>query len=174
MGWGCAPAPFFFSRPFNKIVSIMKIKAKNPKAVAGVRLIVPVDGLIAIDSEGAVEVSDACAEILVNQTSDWEYAEPKKESEVKDEEPAEEEQEEVEQEEPTEREKFEEELKSMTVAQMKKLCADGGLPEGEWKNLNKSLLAKYILSKYDALAEAEEEEEEAEPSAEEEQEEEEL
>ena len=56
----------------------MKIKAKNPKAVAGIHLIVPVDGLIAIDSEGAVEVSEACAEALVNGTSDWDYAELKK------------------------------------------------------------------------------------------------
>ena len=150
----------------------MKIKAKNPKAVAGTRLIVPVDGPIAIDSEGAVEVSDACAEILVKQTSDWDYAEPKKEK-AEDEKPAEEKQEE---EELTEREKFEKELKTMTVAQMKKLCADGGLPEDEWKNLNKSLLAAYILSKYDALAATEEEEEEEEVAAEsaEEEEEEEL
>ena len=143
----------------------MKIKAKNPKAVAGIRLIVPVDGLIAIDSEGAVEVSEACAEALVNGTSDWEYAEPKKTAPADEgEKPAEEEEgeEETPAAEPTEREKFEKELKSMTVVQMKKLCADGGLPEAEWKNLNKSLLSKYILSKYDALTAAEEEESEEE------------
>ena len=142
----------------------MKIKAKNPKSVAGTRLIVPVDGLIAIDSEGVVEVSDACAEILVNQTFDWDYAEPKRGAEEK----VVEEEEEQEEEEPTEREKFEEELKSMTVAQMKKLCADGGLPEGEWKNLNKALLAQYLLSKYDDIANAEEVEEEEEEEEEEE------
>lgn len=131
----------------------MKIKAKNPNAVAGSRLIVPIDGLISIDSEGMVEVSDACAQVLVTQTNDWDYAEDKKSADNTDE------QGEVE---PTEREKFEKELKSMTVPQMKKLCADGGLPEAEWKNLNKGLLAKYILSQYDALTAAEEEEEEIE------------
>lgn len=134
----------------------MKIKAKNPNAVAGIRLIVPVDGLISIDAEGAVEVSDACADILVHQTSDWDYAEPVKKGADTPEEPVDEEEGAGE---PTEREKFEEELKSMTVAQMKKLCADGGLPEAEYKNLNKALLAKYILSKYDALTAAEQEEE---------------
>ena len=134
----------------------MKIKAKNPTAGAGIRLIVPVDGLMSIDAEGAVEVSDACADILVHQTNDWDYAEPVKKGADAPQEPAEEEEGAGE---PTEREKFEEELKSMTVAQMKKLCADGGLPEAEYKNLNKALLAKYILSKYDALTAAEQEEE---------------
>lgn len=141
----------------------MKIKAKNPRAVAGIRLIVPVDGLIAIDSEGAVEVSEQCAEILVNQTNDWSYADvAPKAADASEEEEELEEEEGGETAEPTEREKFEEELKSMTVAQMKALCAEGGLPEAEYKNLNKALLAKYILSKYDALtaASAEEEEEE--------------
>lgn len=146
----------------------MKIKAKNPKAVAGTRLIVPVDGLIAIDSEGAVEVSDACAEILVKQTSDWDYAEPKKEK-AEDEKPAEENQEE--EEEPTEREKFESELQNMTVAQMKDLCREGGFPEDEWKALKKSTLAAYLLDKFDnasAPAAAEEESEEEELEEEEE------
>jgi len=132
----------------------MKIKAKNPRAVAGIRLIVPCDGLITIDGEGCVEVSADCAEALVKGTADWDYAEV-------EEAPASEEEEEVEEPtaELTEREKFASELESMTVAQMKELCKEGGFPEEEWKSLKKATLAAYLLDKFDSAAPAEEEEE---------------
>ncbi len=132
----------------------MKIKAKNPRALACTRLIVPVDGLIAIDAEGEVEVSAACAEALVNGTSDWEYAE-KAES-------GKEGAEEEEETELDEREKFVKELESMTVAQMKDLCREGGFPEEEWKSLKKATLAAYLLDKFDTAAASEEETEEEE------------
>ena len=134
----------------------MKIKAKNPRALACTRLIVPVDGLIAIDAEGEVEVSAACAEALVNGTSDWEYAE--KAESGKD--GAEEEEESEEETELDEREKFVKELESMTVAQMKDLCREGGFPEEEWKSLKKATLAAYLLDKFDTAAASEEAEEE--------------
>lgn len=132
----------------------MKIKAKNPRAVANVRLIVPCDGLITIDGEGCVEVSAACAEALVKGTADWDYAEV-------EEAPAPEEEEEIEEPaaELTEREKFASELKSMTVVQMKELCKEGGFPEEEWKSLKKATLAAYLLDKFDSAADVEEEEE---------------
>ena len=70
-GVGRCPCPvFFFKNRLTKPFIVMKIKAKNPRALACTRLIVPVDGLIAIDAEGEVEVSAACAEALVNGTSD--------------------------------------------------------------------------------------------------------
>ena len=135
----------------------MKIKAKNPKAVAGIRLIVPVDGLIAIDGEGCVEVSAGCAEALVKGTSDWDYAEVEEASEA----PSEEETEQEPTSELTEREEFASKLESMTVAQMKDLCREGGFPEEEWKSLKKATLAAYLLDKFDS-ADVEEEEEELE------------
>ena len=146
----------------------VKIKAKNPKAVAGIRLIVPFDGLIAIDANGEVEVTDECAKALVTGTNDWLYAEEKAEAAVEEETVAEEEEEEHETEaEPTDREKFAAELETMTVAQMKDLCRDGGFPEEEWKSLKKATLAAYLLDKFDyasgtADEEPEEEEEEEE------------
>ena len=146
----------------------MKIKAKNPKAVAGIRLIVPFDGLIAIDANGEVEVTDECAKALVTGTNDWLYAEEKAEA-VAEEETATEEPEEEEETaaaEPTEREKFAAELEGMTVAQMKDLCREGGFPEDEWKSLKRATLIAYLLDKFDhasdAVEEAEEEEEEEE------------
>ena len=140
----------------------MKIKAKNPRAVANVRLIVPCDGLITIDGEGCVEVSAACAEALVKGTADWDYAEVK-------EAPASEEEVEEPDVELTEREEFASKLESMTVAQMKDLCREGGFPEEEWKSLKKATLAAYLLDKFDSAdAEEEELEEEEEPIEEEE------
>ena len=142
----------------------MKIKAKNPNAVANGRLIVPCDGLITIDGNGCAEVSAACAEALVKGTSDWDYAE--KTAEPKSEEaPAQEESEEVEL---NEREKFEKELEGMTVAQMKDLCREGGFDEAEWKNLKKATLAAYLLEKFDAASAQEESEEEEETESEQE------
>lgn len=151
----------------------MKIKAKNPRALACVRLIVPVDGLITIDSEGEVEVSAACAEALVNGTSDWEYAESGAPATGVDAEEVEETESEEEIAEPNEREKFSAELENMTVAQMKDLCREGGFPEDEWKSLKKATLAAYLLDKFDSaaaneIAEEEEELEEEEPLEEEE------
>lgn len=134
----------------------MKIKAKNPKAVAGIRLIVPVDGLIAIDLNGEVEVSDSCAEALVNGTSDWAYLESKDDAPVAEEERVKEEN--SAENAPTEREKFAAELESMTVSQMKELCREGGFPEVEWKSLKKATLIAYLLDKFDNASEEEEEE----------------
>lgn len=138
----------------------MKIKAKNPSAVAGIKLIVPVDGLIIIDNDGCVEVSPECAKNLVNGTSDWEYAEKAPEEKTETSASVTETPEpEVEDD---EREKFAQELKGMTVEEMKNLCREGGLPEKEWKNLKKSLLTAYLMSKFDDLNNQEEEEEEEE------------
>lgn len=164
---GIAPAPSFSFQ--SKIVSqnryiVMKIKAKNPNAIANCRLIVPFDGLIAIDGEGCVEVSAPCAQALVNGTSDWEYVEEdEKETQPAAADDGEESSEE--ENEPTEREKFEKELSGMTVAQMKELCREGGFPEEEWKNLKKAVLVEYLLSKFDAATEEEEEEESEEETA---------
>lgn len=164
---GICPCPvFFFSKQnrFTKSYKVMKIKAKNPNAVANSRLIVPCDGLITIDGNGCAEVSAACAEALVKGTSDWDYAE--KTAEPKSEEaPAQEESEEVEL---NEREKFEKELEGMTVAQMKDLCREGGFDEAEWKNLKKATLAAYLLDKFDAASAQEESEEEEEAESEQE------
>ena len=144
----------------------MKIKAKNPDAIANSRLIVPCDGLITIDGNGCAEVSAACAEALVKGTSDWDYAEKIAESKP-GEAPAQEESEEEEGE-LNEREKFEKELAGMTVNQMKDLCREGGFDEAEWKNLKKATLAAYLLEKFDAASVQEESEEEEEADSEQE------
>lgn len=135
----------------------MKIQAKNPKSVAGITLIVPVDGRISISADGSVEVSEVCAKALVEGTNDWAYAEKSApEDNSQKEAPAD--QDGKEEAQPTERDKFCAEVKAMTVAQLKKLCVDGGLPEAEWKNLTKPLLIKYLVDKFDAASSEEEKE----------------
>lgn len=132
----------------------MKIKSKNLN-IASMKLIVPVDGIITIDENGEVEVSTACAELLVNNTNDWQYAEGSDaegkggDEEIDDEEG-------TENDAKNERELLEEKVKNAKVAELKEMCSELGFPEEEWKNLNKSLLAAYILKKYDETDEEEE------------------
>ena len=49
----------------------MKIQAKN-KNIKSMKLSVPVDGLIEIDANGIVEVSEECGRMLIEGTNDWE------------------------------------------------------------------------------------------------------
>lgn len=121
----------------------MKIKAKNVKALANSRLIVPHDGLIVIDGNGCAEVSAACAKALVDCTNDWSYEEEEEELEE-------------ELEELTERDKFEKELEGMTIEQMKDLCREGGFDEKEWRSLKKAALSAYLLDKFDSTSVQEE------------------
>ena len=120
------------------------------------KLIVPVDGIITIDEKGEVEVSTACAELLVNNTSDWQYAEENG-SEGKGGDSEREDEEGTENDAKNERELLEEKVKNAKVAELKEMCSELGFPEEEWKNLNKSLLAAYILKKYDETDEVEDE-----------------
>lgn len=112
------------------------------------KLIVPVDGIITIDEKGEVEVSTACAELLVTNTNDWQYADESnaegrgsddKNNVAKG----------TENDAKNERELLEEKVKNAKAAELKEMCSELGFPEEEWKDLNKSLLAAYILKKYD-------------------------
>lgn len=49
----------------------MKIQAKN-KNIKSMKLSVPVDGMIEIDANGIVEVSEECGRMLIEGTNDWE------------------------------------------------------------------------------------------------------
>ena len=141
----------------------MKIKS-NKKSIASMKLIVPIDGLITIDAEGCVEVSDKCAEVLVKNTSDWQYAE-KDEDETEtgqenetgsegtesddDEGVGADDEEDDDDSEKSERELLEEKVQNAKAAELKDMCSEAGFPEKEWKNLSKKDLAAYILQKFD-------------------------
>ena len=144
----------------------MRIKSKNSN-IASMKLIVPVDGIITIDEKGEVEVSTACAELLVNNTNDWQYAEGS-DAEGKGGDDENDDAEGTENDAKNERELLEEKVKNAKVAELKEMCSELGFPEEEWKNLNKSLLAAYILKKYDETDETDEVEDEIEDEEEEE------
>lgn len=126
----------------------MKIKAKNP-GVRSMDLIVPVNGLIHIDDTGIAEVSNECAEVLVNHTNDWEYLDTEsKEKETAEEKGIEE------KDEPSDREKLVAQLSELTFAEMKSLAAESGFDESEYGKLNsKKLMTAYLLKKFDEAEE---------------------
>ena len=131
----------------------MKIKAINPK-ISNTKLIVPIDGIIVVDTEGVAEVSAKCAVQLVNNTSDWEYLKSGSE-EVEDEQ--EDETEQIEE----HRSELKDQLDEMKLSEMKEMAEEAGLPEEEWKKLgSKKLMSAYLLKKFDKAVELEDEEEE--------------
>lgn len=109
----------------------MKIKAKNSK-VFGIKLNVPVDGLIEIDANGVAEVSGKAAKMLVNGTNDWEYF---NDSEGVD---------------GNEVDEVISGLKKMTLAQMIDMAKEAGYPESEYQKFAKKekLMLAYLIKKY--------------------------
>ena len=108
----------------------MKIKAKNSK-VFGIKLNVPVDGLIEIDANGIAEVSGKAAKMLVNGTNDWEYS---KDSEGDG----------------NEGDEVLAGLKKMTLPQMIEMAKEAGYPESEYQKFAKKekLMLAYLIKKY--------------------------
>lgn len=108
----------------------MRIKAKNSK-VFGIKLNVPVDGLIEIDANGVAEVSVKAANMLVNGTNDWEYS---KDSEGDG----------------NEGDEVLAGLKKMTLPQMIEMAKEAGYPESEYQKFAKreKLMLAYLTKKY--------------------------
>lgn len=122
----------------------MKIKAKNSK-VASMKLIVPIDGVIDIDSNGIADVSPKCAVQLVNGTNDWEYLK-KNVTEI------EETDNESKDEEVSERDELVSGLKEMKLEDMKTMASEAGYPEEEWEKItSKKLMSSYLLKKFDEI-----------------------
>ncbi len=132
---------------------MVKIKSKNEKAVHDMNLIVPIDGVITIDGNGEAEVSDACADVLVNCTNDWMRSEvisdDKRDNVINND-----------NNDKSEREILEERVKKSTVEELRNICKEMNFDEDEYGKLSKKNLQKYILDKYDALSNDEEEDEE--------------
>lgn len=136
----------------------MKIKAINPNVVS-MKLIVPIDGTIEIDSNGIADVSPKCAVLLVKNTNDWSYV-GKESDEVDDTEETETGEEGAKNDatdtEKTERELLEEKLAIAKVDEMRDMCSEAEFPKEEWGKLSKKLLAAYILKKFDEAVAANE------------------
>ena len=132
----------------------MKIKVKDSKNYS-TQLIVPVDGVITIDSKGMSEVSAKCAAALVGGTNDWEYIKRKVEDEEDEEEDDDNDGE------LSAEEQFKAGLKDMTLKDMRTLAVEGKYPEEEWNILsNKKLMSAYLLKKFNEIPEETVEDEE--------------
>lgn len=121
-----------------------KIKSINPQ-VKGIQLQVPIDGLISVDANGFAVVSDKCAELLINGTSDWESADAEHDAE-----------------DDAEEQDFITKVKKMSLDEMVKLCEELGFDQNEYKKLlgkktSEKLLAGYLIKKYSELEAAAEE-----------------
>lgn len=108
----------------------MRIKAKNSK-VFGIKLNVPVDGLIEIDANGVAEVSVKAANMLVNGTNDWEYCKDN-DGDV------------------NEVDEVLLGLKKMTLPEMIEMANEAGYPESEYQKFAKKekLMLAYLTKKY--------------------------
>ena len=120
-----------------------KIKSINPQ-VKGIQLQVPIDGLISVDANGFAVVSDKCAELLINGTSDWESADAEHDADD------------------AEEQDFITKVKKMSLDEMVQLCEELGFDQNEYKKLlgkktSEKLLAGYLIKKYSELEAAAEE-----------------
>lgn len=129
---------------------MIKIKAKK-ESVRSMNLIVPIDGMITIDGNGEVEVSEQCAELLTTCTSDWEALEP-----INDENSENDANDDNNDGNEDERDILEKRVKKSNAEELKDICKEMEFPEEEWEKLSKKNLQKYIMDKYDALEEDDE------------------
>lgn len=130
-------------------MSKVKIVTTKPNRF-GKKLIVPNAGEVQISVEGTLEVDAETAEMLVEKSVGWDYAEkaPAKKETKKEvvEEPISEEPVSEEIEEET-TDKKEVDLSDYTKKELQQLASDAEMPEGEWKKLNKSKLVAYLNEK---------------------------
>jgi hypothetical protein len=113
----------------------MKIKAKNP-SVKGMKLIVPIDGTIEIDANGIADVSDKAANLLVNNTNDWQFLNAAKAD--SNDEPEDDDA------------RIVQGIKKMSLEDMISMAQEAEYPESEWKKFSKKdkLMAAYLIKKY--------------------------
>lgn len=119
---------------------MVKIQTKNAKVFSS-NLIMPEDGMVEIDANGIVEVSDTCAEIMCTCTSDWERVEVNADTDDDDDAGDD------------KRAELEAKVKKATVDELKAMCEEMEFDEEEYGKLSKKNLQKYIMDKYDELNE---------------------
>lgn len=138
----------------------MKIQAKN-KNIKSMKLSVPVDGLIEIDANGIVEVSEECGRMLIEGTNDWEkFGEGKDTKNGKkgsEKAPAsgkkEEDEGEGDEGQLSDKEAIEA-LQQLSLADCIETAKAAGYPEKEWEKLSKNeksaekLMRTYLVKKY--------------------------
>ena len=121
----------------------MKVRIKT-KSIKSTKLIMPIDGLVEIDADGIAEVSEKCAEIMVNKTNSWEMVDGAVEAETEESETAETETEET-------RADFEKKIRLMKFADLKEFAIESGCDKNEVDSItSKKEMVNYLLNQYDS------------------------
>ena len=119
----------------------IKIKAKS-NLIKDIKLAVPYDGIIEVDEFGCASVSEACAQVLVNGTHDWQYADAKNNEE-----------DDVENDINTLLAK----IKSAPLDELINIANEAGFDESEWKKFAKNtkaaqkLMSAYLIKKFNEV-----------------------
>lgn len=120
----------------------IKIKAKS-NLIKDIKLAVPYDGIIEVDEFGCANVSEACAQVLVNGTHDWQYADAKsnEEDDIED-----------------DINTLLAKIKSAPLEELINIANEAGFDEAEWKKFAKNtkaaqkLMSGYLIKKFNEVA----------------------
>lgn len=138
----------------------MKIKAKSI-AVKSMKLMIPYDGVVEIDNDGIVEVSEKAAKVLVECTNDWEYFD-KDEVDTADKDDvdtadaddtiATDDADDDKSTNVDEKDEVIEGIRNMSLDAMITMATEAGYPEKDWKKYAKKdkLMAAYLIKQYKA------------------------
>ena len=120
----------------------IKIKVKS-NLIKDIKLAVPYDGIIEVDEFGCANVSEACAQVLVNGTHDWQYADAKsnEEDDIED-----------------DINTLLAKIKSAPLEELINIANEAGFDEAEWKKFAKNtkaaqkLMSGYLIKKFNEVA----------------------
>lgn len=123
----------------------IKIKAKS-SLIKNIKLSVPYDGTIEVDENGVAVVSEACANVLVNNTHDWDYAD-RVETAAKDEVDG------------SDINSLLDKIKSAPLDELVSIATEAGYDKKEWSKFAKNtkaaqkLMSGYLIKKFNEVSE---------------------
>lgn len=119
---------------------MVKIKAKN-NLIKSIKLSVPYDGTVEINELGEVDVSQSCAEALVNGTHDWSFSDDNEDLNGDD------------------INALLSKIKNTPLEELISIAQEAGYDESEWGKLAKNtkaaqkLMSGYLIKKFNEISE---------------------
>lgn len=120
----------------------IKIKAKS-SLIKNIKLSVPYDGTIEVDENGVAVVSEPCANILVNNTHDWDYADKSAKEDVDG----------------SDINSLLDKIKNAPLDELISIAKEAGYDEKEWGKFAKNtkaaqkLMSGYLIKKFNEASE---------------------
>lgn len=120
----------------------IKIKAKS-SLIKNIKLSVPYDGTIEVDENGVAVVSEPCANILVNNTHDWDYADKSDKEDVDG----------------SDINSLLDKIKNAPLDELISIAKEAGYDEKEWSKFVKNtkaaqkLMSGYLIKKFNEASE---------------------